>query len=145
MARTVKEKQISDRERQIKRIFSSYYANKKTLREDYNFPSITATDYSRVVVQTDKSKNIQEDKIINYADRKTVLCAEVFIVEETLQYFRLEGHGREKFVEAFFIKNYSWAKTEMECNVSVGTLSYWQRDVIEKAEILGKWIGYFKE
>lgn len=144
MARTVKEKQIADRERQINRIFSSYYANKKTLREDYNFPSITATDYSRVVVQTDKSKNTQEDKIINYADRRTVLFAEKFIVEETLQYFHLEGHGRDRFVRFFFIDGNGWIATQIECCISASTLAYWRRDVLEKAEILGRDIGYFK-
>lgn len=142
MARTVKEKQIADRERQIKRIFSRYYANKRELRENYNFPTLTATDFSRIAVQSDKSKNVQEDKIINYADQKTKLYAEVFIVEETLMYFQLEGHGRDKFVEHYFIEGNGWINTLHKCCISDCTLSYWRRDVIEKAQMIADWIGY---
>lgn len=131
------------REKWICQIFKRYKANIEELMEDLNFPSVGATDYSRVVVQSTKG-NTQEDKIINYADRRTVLFAEKFIVEETLQYFHLEGHGRDRFVRFFFIDGNGWIATQIECNICERTLAYWRRDVLEKAEILGQDIGYFK-
>ena len=131
------------REKWICQIFKRYKANQKEWMDDVNFPTVGATDYSRISVQSTKG-NTQEDKIINYADRRTVVRAEIFIVEETLQYFHLEGHGRERFVRHHFIDDNSWICTQMECNISRCTLSYWRRDVLEKAEILGRDIGYFK-
>lgn len=131
------------REKLITQIFSRYRQNEKELLEDLNFPSLGATDYSKISVQSTKG-NTQEDKIINYADRRTVLFAEKFIVEETLQYFHLEGHGRDRFVRFFFIDGNGWIATQIECNICERTLAYWRRDVLEKAEILGRDIGYFK-
>ena len=131
------------RESWISGIFRRYNDTLKELLEDYNFPSVGATDYSKLVVQSTKG-NTQEDKIINYADRRTVLYAEKFIVEETLQYFHLEGHGRDRFVRFFFIDGNGWIATQRECCICERTLAYWRRDVLEKAEILGQDIGYFK-
>lgn len=131
------------REKLITQIFNRYRQNEKELLEDLNFPTLGATDYSKISVQSTKG-NTQEDKIINYADRRTVLFAEKFIVEETLQYFHLEGHGRDRFVRFFFIDGNGWIATQIECCISASTLAYWRRDVLEKAEILGRDIGYFK-
>lgn len=134
---------INKRERDIERMFRAYRSNVRLLKDDYNFPSISAVDFSRIAIQTDKSRNSQEDLVINYADKKTKLFAEVFIVEETLQWFRLEGHGREKFIQHFLVENNGWISTEMHCAISRDTLSRWRKEVFEKAETLGKWIGYF--
>ena len=126
----------------VKDIFSRFYENKKTLREDFDFPTLSAVDFGRISVQTDKSRNVQEDKIINYADKKTKLYAEVFIVEEVLMYFQMEGHGRERFVQHYFIDGNGWVNTMHKCAISEGTFSYWRRDVIEKAQMVAEWIGY---
>lgn len=132
-------------EKVIDRIFRSYKSNVRTLKEDYSFPTISGVDFSRISVMTDKSKNIQEEKIINYADRKTKLFGEVYIVEEVLQWFTLEGHGRERFIKHFLIDNNSWVSTELHCGISRDTLARWRKEVFEKAETVGKWIGYFQE
>lgn len=132
-----------ERERKIESLFRNYKANVKALKDDYGFPSVSAIDFSRLAVQTDKSKNIQEDKIIDYTDRKTGLYAQVYIVEEVIRYFVLEGHGRERFVRIFFIDGCSWVKTEMECHVTRGALSWWRKEVFEKAETVAEWINYF--
>lgn len=132
-----------EREKELLVMFKNYKANKKALKEDYGFPSVTAVDFSRISIQTDKSRNIQEDKIISYADEKTRLFAQVYIVDEVMRYFVLEGHGRERFVTSSLINGDSWTKTEMLCCVSRGTMSYWRRDVIEKAEMVADWLNYF--
>ena len=132
-----------EREKELLAMFKNYKANKRTLKEDYNFPSITGVDFSRISIQTDKSRNVQEDKIISYADEKTRLFAQVYIVDEVMRYFVLEGHGRERFVTSSLINGDSWTKTEMLCCVSRGTMSYWRRDVIEKAEMVADWLNYF--
>jgi hypothetical protein len=124
-------------------MFRAYRSNIRALKDDYNFPSVSAVDFSRIAIQTDKSRNVQEDKVINYADRKTKIFGEVFIVEETLQWFRLEGHGRERFIQHFLIENNGWVSTELHCCIARSTLAVWRKDVFEKAETVGKWIGYF--
>ena len=128
--------------KEVRGIFERYYENKKTLREDYDFPHLSAVDFGRIAVQTDKSRNVQEDKIINYADRKTRLVAEVFIVDEVLMYFQMEGHGRERFVHHYFIDGNGWVNTLHKCCISDCTLSHWRRDVIEKAQMVAEWIRY---
>ena len=132
-----------EREKELVGLFKAYKENKKALREDYGFPGVSAVDFSRISVQTDRSKNVQEDKIINYADRKTRLFAQVYIVDEVLRFFILEGHGREKFVQTYYIDGASWIRTAYECHISDSTLSLWRRDMIEKAEMVAKWINYF--
>lgn len=131
-----------EREKELVGMFKAYKENKKALREDYGFPGVSAVDFSRISVQTDRSKNVQEDKIINYADRKTRLFAQVYIVDEVLRFFILEGHGREKFVKSNMINGDSWVQTEMVCCVSRGAMHYWRRDAIEKAEMVAGWINY---
>lgn len=134
-----------DRKKEIDRVFRSYKTNIRILREDYSFPSISGVDFSRISVMTDRSKNAQEDKIINYADRRTKLFAEVYIVDAVLQWFELEGHGRERFIKYFLIENNSWVSTEMRCGISRETLARWRKEVFDKAKTVGKWIGYFQE
>lgn len=133
----------AEREKEIIKIFRQYNENKQALKDDYDFPTIGAVDFGRISIQTDKSRNIQEEKIINYADKKSKLYAQVFIVDEVIRWFRLEGHGREKFVKSHMISGDSWTKTEMLCCVSRGAMSYWRRDVLEKAETVGEWLNYF--
>lgn len=132
-----------EREKEIIKIFRDYKKNKKELKENYGFPTISSVDFSRITVQTDKSRNIQEDKIISYSDRKTQLYAQVYIVDEVIRYFVLEGHGRERFVQVYYIDGASWRYTMTECHVSEGTLSYWRRDMIEKANTVAEWLNYF--
>ena len=132
-----------EREKELLAMFKNYKANKKALKEDYGFPSITGVDFSRISIQTDKSRNIQEDKIISYADEKTRLFAQVYIVDEVMRYFVLEGHGRERFIQVYYIDGASWRRTIIECHVSEGTLSYWRRDMLEKAKMVAEWLNYF--
>lgn len=132
-----------EREKEIIKIFRDYKKNKKELKENYGFPTISSVDFSRIAVQTDKSRNIQEDKIISYADKKTRLYAQVYIVDEVIRYFVLEGHGRERFVQVYYINGASWRYTVTECHVSDSTLSLWRRDMIEKANTVAEWLNYF--
>ena len=132
-----------EREKEIIKIFRDYKKNKKELKENYGFPTISSVDFSRIAVQTDKSRNIQEDKIISYADKKTRLYAQVYIVDEVLRYFILEGHGRERFVQTIMINGDTWVKAEQICCVSRGAMSYWRREVIEKANTVAEWLNYF--
>lgn len=136
---------MNPKEKIINGIFQRYKSNLRTLKDDYDFPSVTGVDFSRIAVTSDKSRNVQEDKIINYADKKTKLYGEVFIVEETVKWFELEGHGRERFINYFLIGGHSWISTEMHCGISRDTLARWRKEVFEKAETVGKWIGFFEK
>jgi hypothetical protein len=137
-------KEQREKKKRLKDIFRNYKENKKALRDDYNFPSLSAVDFSRIAVQTDKSRNIQEDKIIDYADKKTALYAQVFIVEEVLRWFEVEGHGRERFIKVYVIDGSSWNKAMRECHISSPTtLASWLRDALEKADWYAKWLRYY--
>ncbi|MBQ3221172.1 MAG: hypothetical protein IJB34_04355 [Clostridia bacterium] len=131
------------RVRIIERIFRCYEENKKQLEKNCGLPVPSGVAYDRPSVKADNARNGTEESFIRYAARRETLYKRVFIVEETLKWFRLEGHGRERFIRDFFIGGYSWVKTEMECCVSRDTLARWRRDVLEKAETIASWIGFF--
>ena len=132
-----------EREKAIESLFRQYKANKKELQEDYNIPVPSGIDYSKIKVQQDLSRNGVYERTVEYISKREEIFKKVFIVEEVLNWFRLEGHGRERFIKVFFIDGCSWVKTEMECLVVRDTLARWRRDVLDKAEMVGKWINFF--
>lgn len=132
-----------EREKELCKIFARYKENQKELRDKYSIPVPSGVNYGKIVVKTDVTKNAQEELAVEYAARRELLFKQITIVDEVMQWFTLEGHGRERFIKVFFIDRALWIKAEMECHVSRDTLSRWRRDVLEKAEIVGKWLNYF--
>lgn len=131
----------SDRIREIERFFRSYKANKRTLQNDYSIPVPSGIAYDKICVKKDASKNVTEFMTIEYIAKREELFKKVWIVDETLRWFELEGHGREQFIKVFFINGNSWVKTEIECGMSRDTLGRWRREVLEKADIVCGWLG----
>lgn len=130
-------------ERELINIFKTYKENKKELATNYNIPVPSGIRYDKVAVRTDNSENGVEKMTVEYIARREELFKKVYIVDEVIRWFHLEGHGREKFIQTYFIENSGWQKTCIVCLVSEGTLSYWRREVIEKAEIVANWVDYF--
>lgn len=130
-----------DRIREIERFFRSYKSNKRTLQNDYSIPVPSGIAYDKICVKKDASKNVTEFMTIEYISRREELFKKVWIVDETVRWFELEGHGRERFIKVFFINGNSWVKTEIECGMSRDTLGRWRREVLEKADIVCKWLG----
>lgn len=127
-----------DKERALIALFRTYNKNKRELQEEY--PAISGIDYARIKVTPDNSRNGQEEKTIAYISKREELFKKVFIVEETLNWFRLEGHGRERFIKLFMIRGCSWVKAEMELHISEATLFRWRKEVLEKAEMVSDWL-----
>ena len=132
-----------EREKAIEQLFRRYKANKKELAQDYNIPTPSGIAYDKIKVQADNSRNAQYEQTVEYISKREELFKRVFIVEEVLNWFRLEGHGRERFIKTLLIDGRSWTKTEMDCGLSRDTIARWRREVFEKAEIVGKWVNYF--
>ena len=130
-------------ERELVNIFRSYKENKKELTNDSSIPVPSGVRYDKIAVQTDKSVNGVEKMTVDYIARREDLLKKVYIVDEVLRWFQLEGHGRERFIKSFLIDGNSWTKSEVECCVSRGALSYWRREVLEKAETVAMWVNYF--
>ena len=129
-------------ERELVNIFRAYKDNKKELANDYSIPVPSGVRYDKIVIKTDNSVNGVEKMTVDYIARREELFKKVYIVDEVLRWFQLEGHGRERFIKLFMIDRCSWTKAEMDCCVSRGTLSYWRREVLEKAEMVAKWINF---
>ncbi len=129
-------------ERAIERLYRGYERNKHELETDYNFPTLSATSFDRIAVQTDRSKNRSEEIAVEYAANREDLYKKVFIVEEVLRWFQLEGHGRDKFIKYLLIDGNSWTATEMKCHITRGALSWWRREVFEKTQTVAKWLNY---
>lgn len=132
-----------ERAKQIERLFREYENNKKELAQDYNVPVPSGVCYDKICVQSDRFTNWTEEKYVKYAADREELCKKIFIVEETLFWFQLEGHGRERFIQTFLINGESWTATEIKCCLARGTLFYWKKEAIEKAETIGKIVGFF--
>lgn len=130
-------------ERELVEIFRAYKDNKKELATDYNIPVPSGVRYDKIVIKTDNSVNGVEKMTVDYIARREELFKKVYIVDEVLRWFQLEGHGRERFIKIFMIDGESWTKAEMDCAVSRGALSYWRREVLEKAEMVASWVNYF--
>ena len=131
------------RERDIVNLFRGYKANKKELASNYNIPVPSGVRYDKITVKTDNSVNGVEKMTVEYIARREELFKKVYIVDEVLRWFRLEGHGRERFIQIYYIDGSGWVKTCHECCLSEGTLSYWRREVLEKAEMVAGWLNYF--
>ena len=132
-----------ERENAILSVFRSYKANKKELVQDYNIPVPSAVAYDKIKVKGDASKNVVYETTVEYVSKREELFKKVYIVEEVLNWFKLEGHGRERFIYTLLIDGASWVKTERVCCIAESTLSLWRRDVLEKAEMVAKWIDFF--
>lgn len=133
----------NDNFKEIGKIFRSYKDNKKKLETDYKIPVPSGVRYDKISVKKDPSINSVEKMTVEYIAERERLFKEVFIVDEVLNYFKLEGHGRERFIYSFLINRCSWVKAEIDCHVSRTTLCYWRRDVFEKATTVASWINYF--
>ena len=132
-----------EREKAIEQLFRRYKANKRELAQDYNIPVPSAVAYDKVKVQGDNSRNVQLEQTVEYISKRDELFKKVFIVEEVINWFRLEGHGRETFIKSFLIDGNSWIKTEIGCALSRDTIARWRREVFEKSEMVAKWVNYF--
>ena len=131
-----------EREKKIVLLFRNYKRNKKELLQDYNIPVPSGIAYDKIKVLADNSRNSQEEMTIEYIAKREELFKKVYIVDEVLNWFRLEGHGRDRFIKVFMIGGCSWVKAEMECHISKGTLFWWRKDVLEKAEMVCKWLNF---
>ena len=131
-----------EREKIISNMFRQYKANKKELVQDYNIPAPSGISYDKIKVKGDTSRNVPYEQTIDYISKREELFKKVFIVEEVLNWFKLEGHGRERVVRMFLIDGCSWVKTEMECHIGHDTLARWRREVLDKADTIAKWINF---
>lgn len=132
-----------EREKILHSIFIQYKSNKKELAQDYNIPAPSGIAYDKIRVKGDLSKNVPLEMTVEYISKREELFKKVFIVEEVLNWFKLEGHGRDRFIQLFFINGASWTKAEIMCNISSSTVALWRREVLEKAEIVAKWVDFF--
>ena len=129
-----------ERKKQLERLFRNYKRNKQVLKEKYGVPVPSGIAYDKIAVLADKSKNAQEESIVKYIVEREELYKRVFIVDEVLTYFRLEGHGREHFVEYLMIDGNSWVSTMMECHIVESTVSWWRKEILEKANMVADWV-----
>ena len=97
-----------EREKLLSIVFHQYKLNKKELSQDYNIPTPSGIAYDKIRVKGDLSKNVPLEMTVEYISKREELFKKVFIVEEVLNWFKLEGNGRERFIQLFFINGASW-------------------------------------
>lgn len=129
------------RKRELLRLFREYSRNKRELTDKYNIPVPSGIAYDKVRVTGDKSKNVNEIMTVEYIAKREELFKRVYIVEEVLHWFELEGHGRDRFIIVRLLNCASIIESTYLCHASERTLWGWQRDILEKADTVAGWLG----
>lgn len=130
-----------EKEKKLVALFRTYNRNKREYNNGYSDILPKGVAYDKVKVKGDISKNSQEEMLVAYSAKREELAKKIYIVEEVLNWFKLEGHGRERFIKLFMIDGCSWSKAEVECHIAYGTVALWRRDVLEKASMVAGWIN----
>lgn len=134
-------KMTNKRKREILSWFREYRRDKRELTDKYNIPTPSGIAYDKSPVTGDKYKNVSETMTIDYISKREYLFKRVYVVEEVLRWFELEGHGRDRFIIVRLINGASIVESMYLCHASERTLWGWQRDVLEKAETVAGLFG----
>ena len=128
----------------IQKAFREYKNNQKALA-NYPFPYVRAVDYSQPRITPDKTKNVSEQMVLSMIDKKSDLERLVRLVNETLEWFEVEGFGRERYIKLRLIDGRSEWVTCDKIGIAERTGRRWKRDIFEKAEYFGEKLGVFQE
>ena len=131
-----------EREKKLVALFRTYNRNKREYNNGYSEVLPRGVAYDKIKVKGDISKNSQEEMLVAYSAKREELAKKIYIVEEVLNWFKLEGHGRDRFIKLFMIDGCSWTKAEMDCHISNQTVLRWRREVLDKAEMVAGWLNY---
>ena len=131
-----------ERRRELLRLFREYKRNKRELNNNYNIPVPSGIAYDKVRVTGDKSKNVNEIMTVEYISKRDELFKKVYIVEEVLHWFELEGHGRDRFIIVRLMNGASFTQSTFLCHASKRTMLRWQDEVLDKTETICGWVGY---
>ena len=131
-----------EKEKKLVALFRTYNRNKREYNNGYSEVLPRGVAYDKIKVKGDISKNSQEEMLVAYSAKREELYKKIYIVEEVLNWFKLEGHGRDRFIKLFMIDGCSWVKAEMECHISNQTVFRWRREVLDKAEMVAGWLSY---
>ena len=131
-----------EKEKKLVALFRTYNRNKREYNNGYSEVLPRGVAYDKVKVKGDISKNSQEEMLVAYSAKREELYKKIYIVEEVLNWFKLEGHGRDRFIKLFMIDGCSWTKAEMDCHISNQTVLRWRREVLDKAEMVAGWLNY---
>jgi hypothetical protein len=127
-----------DKMRKIKRIFSSYKTNLLRLRQLIP-PSIQGVAYDKVVVQTTKSNNANEQSIIVYLIQKEELEREIELVNKVYEYFADERDEElAHLIDVRFRQGKKHWQSANACYISDRQGIRWLERAYEKAEDIGR-------
>lgn len=131
-----------DEERRIRAIYSRYKANVRLCADKSYVDTLSAVDFSRICVQSDKSKNPTEERIAAHLDTIYRAKREKDLVDAVIAYYKIEGEGREKFVKAYFVDERSWIAVTYDCSICSATVYKWRRDVLARTAAIAKMMGF---
>ena len=126
----------------IQRAFMDYGKNKKAL-ENYPYPYTGGVDYTKPRVKGDNTKNGAEQMVLSVIEKKLDLERFIELVDKTIDWFKLEGYGRERYIQKKLIRGETAISACMEIGIDERTGRRWKRDIFEKAEIIAEDLGIF--
>lgn len=128
---------MTEKRKYIKRAFKDYVQNKKEL-STIPIPGQSGLDYSKPAISSDGNENCVEKQIISYVDKKRRLEKQVEIVKRTLEHFRMEFLAKGKrhylYICARWIKQMSYRRAAIECEISESTAGFWIEEIYTVAQ-----------
>lgn len=128
----------------IQRAFRDYNKNKKALA-NYPYPYTSGIDYTKPRVKGDNTKNGAEQMVLSVIDKKLDLERFVALVDKTVEWFALEGYGREQYIQKRLIRGESETIACMDIGIDERTGRRWKIDIFEKAETIAIQLGVFEK
>ena len=132
-----------DRLRKIKKIFVSYKENLVKLKQLLP-PSLKGVDYNKVVVQTTKSNNANEQMLIIYLIQKEELEREIELVNKVYEYFADERDAElAHLIDVRFRQGKKHWQAVNNCFISERQGIRWLEMAYAKADDIGRQMHIF--
>ena len=121
-----------EKEKYIKKAFACYRSNKKRLMET-TFDGLRGTDFERVRTANGAPKG-QENALVVFLDDKQNLEKQIELVERVLEYFKIDGSGKDDYIKARYFDGRFVYQIAMDLYTSDRTLLRWEKEIRRTAE-----------
>lgn len=121
-----------EKDKYIKKAFACYRINKKRLR-DATFDGLHGTNYERLRTANGTPQG-QENALVAFLDEKRKLEKQIELVDRVLEYFKIDGSGKDDYIKARYFDGRYIYQIAMDLYTSDRTLLRWEKEIRRTAE-----------
>lgn len=123
---------MANRKNYIDGVFDQYKSNKEKLKT-LSFDPLRAIDYSKQTTNRQNGKGC-ETALAAFLDDKQKIEKQVELFNRVLEYFRMEGQGKDQYIESRYINRRKLYQISMDLYVSDRSLIRWDKEIKSVAE-----------